>query len=213
MYRFVTLAWRPALRSSIKSTSRAFALLVIAMQIVMAALGLPGVTSSAAAAAALPAIDAALAARVSDQVHKDWNADAELIQIRATTTGDGAADGSAASTPVSFLFRANGRGYQVTISSYGSFVGAPAVLPRTTIAAVPIDFISLKDALALARAKGFSQTGDLHPVLQSQTSTDGLQKIGWLFGEPGDPLNKQIFVGADGHQVGSVQQLFGSLRQ
>lgn len=179
---------------------------------VVPALSLP-VDSMAVAATKLPEIDAALAAQVSDQVRRDWNPDAELIQISATTTDDGNADGGQSRTPISLLFRANGKGYQMTVSSYGSFVGAPAILPRSANAALPIQFISLKDALALARAKGFSQTGPLHPVMQSQTSLDGLQRIGWLFAAPGDPTSKQIFVSAEGHQVGSVQQLFGSLRQ
>lgn len=166
----------------------------------------------AEAADNLPPIDAALAAQVSDKAHKDWNPDAELIQIAAATTADGAADATV-SIPVSFFFRADGKGYQMTLSRYGTILGARAPLPPTATAALPVQFISLKDALALARAKGFSQTGALHPVLQSLTSTDGLQRIGWLFATPGDPLSKQIFVSAEGHQVGSVQQLFGSLRQ
>ncbi|HVJ40136.1 MAG TPA: hypothetical protein VM639_01515 [Dongiaceae bacterium] len=168
--------------------------------------------SQAEAATSLPAIDAALAAQMSDKAHKDWNPDAELIQIIATTTDDGTADASV-SVPVSFFFRVDGKGYQITLSRYGEILGAPAPLPPTAVEAVPVQFISLKDALALARAKGFSQTGPLHPVLQSLTSTDGLQKIGWLFAAPGDPLTKQIFVSAEGHQIGSVQQLFGSVRQ
>lgn len=173
----------------------------------------PRAIATAAASTTLPAIDAALAAQASDQAHKDWNPDAELIQISATTTSDGVADGSQTSTPISFFFRADGKGYQMTLSRYGDMLGAPAPLPPQAVEALPIQFISLKDALALARAKGFSQTGALHPVLQSFSSTDGLRRIGWLFANPGDPLDKQIFVGAEGHQVGSVQQLFGSLRQ
>jgi len=197
---------------------------VIAMAVAWFAVGLPadltGIAviphslrlSRAEAADNLPPIDAALAAQVSDKAHKDWNPDAELIEITATTTADGAAD-TTVSIPVSFFFRADGKGYQLTLSRYGTILGARAPLPPTATAALPVQFISLKDALALARAKGFSQTGPLHPVLQSLTSTDGLQRIGWLFATPGDPLSKQIFVSAEGHQVGSVQQLFGSLRQ
>jgi hypothetical protein len=187
---------------------------VIPLSVVFAGLVLSAPVGTAASAATkLPEIDAALAAQVSDQAHREWSPDAELIQITATTTADGTADGSQSRTPISFFFRANGKGYQMTVSSYGAIVGSVAILPRTANIALPIQFISLKDALALARAKGFSQTGDLHPVLQSQTSPDGLQRIGWLFATPGDPTSKQIFVSAEGHQVGSVQQLFGSLRQ
>jgi hypothetical protein len=174
--------------------------------------GLPRFISEAQAATALPAIDAALAAQASDQAHKDWNPDADLIQITATTTKDGVPDGSV-STPVTFFFRAGSAGYQMTLSRYGDMMGALAPLPPQATEALPIQFVSLKDALALARAQGFSQTDDLHPVLQSFVSTDGLRRTGWLFAVPGDPLDKQIFVGAEGHQAGSVQRLFGSLRQ
>src|SRR5262245_25153 len=58
----------------------------------------------ALAATKLPEIDAALAAQVSDQVHKEWNPDAELIQVTATTTADGSADGNRSGTPISFFF-------------------------------------------------------------------------------------------------------------
>jgi len=196
-------AWSVSLRPLVALAYAALAVLMLCAPAGTAAL----------AATKLPEIDAALAAQVSDQVRRDWSPDVELMQITATTTGDGSADGSQSRTPISFLFRANGRGYQMTVSNYGTFVGAPAILPRSANATLPIQFISLKDALALARAKGFSQTGSLHPVMQSQTSPDGLQRIGWLFAAPGDPTSKQIFVSAEGHQVGSVQQLFGSLRQ
>jgi len=174
------------------------------------ALALPSITE---AATQLPAVDAAHAAQVSDQVRRNWSPDAELIQITATTTPDGRPDGTISSTPVTFFFRANGKGYQMTLSREGNMLGAPAILPPNAIEPLPIVFIALKDALALARAKGFSQTVDLHPVLQSFASTDGLRKIGWLFAAPGESWDKQIFVTADGHQVGTVQTLFGSLRQ
>ena len=167
----------------------------------------------ARAATQLPAVDAALAAQASDQVQKNWSPDAELIQITVTATKEGHPDGTISSTPVTFFFRANGKGYLLTLSREGSMLGAPAPLPPNAIEPLPIAFIALKDALALARTKGFSQTIDLHPVLQSFVSTDGLRKIGWLFAAPGEPLDKQIFVTADGHQVGTVQRLFGSLRQ
>jgi DNA-binding transcriptional regulator YdaS (Cro superfamily) len=208
MRRNLTLSWSSLFRRLNIPIIPALIVVAIAMPVLYWPLG-----TTAMAATKLPAIDAALAAQVSDQVHRDWNPDAELIQISATTTVDGSADASQSRTPISFLFRANGRGYQMTISDYGAFVGSPAILPRTANAALPIQFISLKDALGLARAKGFSQTGSLHPVIQSQTSLDGLQRIGWLFAADGDPTSKQIFVSAEGHQVGSVQQLFGSLRQ
>jgi len=207
------------MRTSVRVVYRllpAVAVLVLCQQSSLPNFGqgslLPALISSAAAATTLPAIDAGLAARASDQAHKDWNPDAELIQITATTTKDGAPDDSV-STPITFFFRAGSTGYQMTFSHYGDMLGVQALLPSQAIEALPIQFISLKDALALARAKGFSQTGPLHPVLQSFVSTDGQRRIGWLFAAPGDPLDKQIFVGADGHQVDSVQRLFGSLRQ
>lgn len=165
------------------------------------------------AAEKLPAIDAALAAQVSDQARKDWNPDAELVQISVTATGDGAADGTLSSTPVIFVFRAGGKAYQMTVSRYGEILGAQAPVPRDAEEAIPVTFIGLKAALTLARAKGFTQTGNLHPVLQSFVSTDGLRKIGWLFATPGDPVDKQIFVTADGHQAGSVKRILGTLRQ
>ena len=173
---------------------------------------IPATIPGASAATTLPAVDAALAAQASDQAHKDWNQDAELVQITATTTTDGVTDMSHP-IPVTFFFRVGDEGYQMTLSRDGEMLGAQAPLPPQAIEALPIQFISLKDALALARAKGFSQTGTLHPVLQSFASTDGLRRIGWLFAAPGDPPEKQIFIGAEGHLAGSVLSLFGSLRQ
>ena len=168
---------------------------------------------AATAANKLPAVDAALAAQAGDQARKTWNPDAELVQISVTATGDGAADGSLSSTPVIFFFRAGSAAYRLTLNRYGEMLGARAPLPRDAQESIPITFISLKDALALAHGKGFSQTGNLHPVLQSFSSTDGVRKIGWLFAAPGDSMEKQIFVTADGHQAGSVKRILGTLRQ
>jgi hypothetical protein len=166
----------------------------------------------ALAATQLPAVDAALAAQAGDQARKNWNVNAELVQIAVTATADGAADTTLSSTPVIFFFRAGTAAYRMTLSRYGEMLGAPAPLPRDANEPIPVTFIGLKDALRLARSKGFSQTGNLHPVLQSFSSTDGLRKIGWLFAAPGDPLDKQIFVTADGHQAGSVKRILGTLR-
>jgi hypothetical protein len=171
------------------------------------------VIRSAAAATPLPAVDAALAAKAGDQVRKNWNADAELVQVAVTAKADGTADPILSSTPVIFVFRAGPVAYRLTLNRYGEMLGAPAPMPRDANEAIPVTFISLKDALTLARSKGFSQTVNLHPVLQSFSSTDGLRKIGWLFAAPGDPLDKQIFVTADGHQAGSVKRILGTLRQ
>jgi hypothetical protein len=189
---------------------RIYALLWLALALVS---GVTAPLSAARAAAKLPELDAALAAQVSDQARKDWNPDAVLVQISVTATGDGAADGTLSSTPVSFIFRAGSKAYQMTMSRYGEFLGAQAPVPRDAQEAIPVTFISLKNALTLARAKGFTQAGNLHPVLQSFISTDGLRKIGWLFAAPGDPIEKQIFVTADGHQAGSVKRILGTLRQ
>jgi hypothetical protein len=200
---------RIAMRNSVRFVCRllpAFALLLLFFPAAI-------FSSTVEAATKLPAIDAALAAQASDHARQDWTPDAELIQIAVTTTTDGTPDDATTSTPISFFFRANNQGYQMTLNRYGDMLGALAPLPPQATEAIPIQFIRLKDALALARAHGFSQTGVLHPVMQSFVSTDGLRRTGWLFAAAGDPPDKQIFVGAEGHLVGSVERLFGKLRQ